>query len=162
MISQLSTVEQFSALIDLMKNPEKFEGMVNEAKKAVKEMKDLLGAKATVEAAEAYSKKVDKDVTAQYSKLEEDQKTLEQNQADFYRSSQDKEIALAKRSTQLDEREAQLKQKEFDLIKKEESINDRASDVSIRESNCVTRDMELRTWAAALEDKAARIQAILK
>ena len=162
MISQLSTVEQFSALIDLMKNPEKFEGMVNEAKKAVKEMKDLLGAKATVEAAEAYSKKVDKDVTEKYTILEKDQKTLEQQQADFYRSSQDKENALAKRSTALDERETQLRQKEIDLKKKEDAINDRGNDVSVRESNCVTREIDLRNWAAALEDKAARIQAILK
>jgi uncharacterized protein (DUF3084 family) len=162
MISQLNTVEQFSALIDLMKNPEKFDGLVKDAKRAVQEMKDLLGAKATVEAADAYSKKADADITKQYNQLEAEQKALEQDKANFVASSQAKELALAQRSTDLDDREQKIKQREIDAKTFEKNLNDRANDVTSRESTCVAREAELRNKAAELEEKAARIAAILK
>ena len=161
-MTNFDTIAQFAALIDLMKDPSKFEAQVAEAKKAVEDMKVLLGAKATVEKADAYSQKVDKDVADKYTQLEREQSDLKQRTDDFAAYASKKQDEFIAKEKELDERERAVKQSEIDADKRSKKLDDVAESLSGREQAAIARAAELNAFEASLKEKQAKLEAIFK
>lgn len=157
-----NSISQFVGLIELMKNPEKFDSQVQEAKKAVSDMQELLGAKATVEKADEYSRKVDKDVAAKYAGLEAAEADLQQRKDEFSAYASKKQDEFIATDASLQKREQAVHQAEIDSAKRDKDLDDKTNNIGQREQAANSKVAELTAWETELKEKADKLAAIFK
>lgn len=162
MANPIEVIDQFTALIDLMKNPDKFADLVKEAKDALAENKKLLGAKATVEAADAYAKKVDNDVKVKYDMLEQAEAAHEKELNDFIKTSNTKGADLALREETLGKGEASLAIRLSDVVQREKEAQKGLEANQLRTAALDVKEAQLIRDQNELAEKASAMKALFK
>ena len=157
----LQTLVQFSNLLTLLATPDKISTMIFDAKKILADEQALLGPAATVEGANAYKAKVEKDA-------EELMKSLTNDRHEFVAIKEQYAKALEKRNQVASEREAKVNAKETLLVDWETDLKKRREVIEVDEKKSYQiaerleqRDKSLVEQETALASKHEQLKKIL-
>lgn len=158
---QLETVAKFADFLSFLENPKEFKKMIEDAVAANKEMKALLGAKATVESAEAFAKKADAEIGQRYVELESAQKRSDEAFSKKESDLKAREAAVEAAQAKFAEDEAKLKadiRKSQDLA---DEVVKREGALVKREAAIGAKEQELADLELSLKAKAEQIKTLL-
>lgn len=161
MANPIEVVEGFAALIELMKNPDKFSSLVDEAKKVRDENQKLVEARVKLDKVDAYVKKAEADIDAKYNKLDEDIIAQNLKVDKFYTLSNEKNSEVAAREEKATFRELDCAKREEEVTKREKEAEKAFLNAQAMMSATSTKEEKLRAWETELQAKAAKIAAIV-
>jgi len=161
MANPMETIAQFSALIELMKDPAKIATLVDEAKKVRDDNEKYVVAKAKIDEVDAYVKASEADLDKKYAQLDAD--IAEQNAKvdKFYQVSTQKGSELAAKEEQLLNKELKVAQREEAVTKREKDVEKAFNDTQALQVVLDKREQALIIFKQELEAKAAKIAAIV-
>lgn len=157
-IKDLEALEDVAQLIKFLKDPLKYEALCVRAEVAVQDMKDVLQAKATVEAAEKYlasAKVIQKEADTQMKLNIEAFKQRVQSKEQTLSAEEDR---LSMRSQDLDAREFSVKTIEDLNATAYEDIRSRKAELSKREIEVATREEEVRLAELDLQNRINKLE----
>lgn len=161
MANPIETVSQFAALIELMKDPSKFSDLVAEARKLRDENLALVEARSKLDQVDSYVDKAELDIGAKYTSLENEIAAQDEVVAQFKKDSTTKGSELAQREEAILTKEKQLDERQALLIQTQKDADKALKDAqSLRDAND-KYNVELVVFEQKLNDKAAKIAAIM-
>ena len=158
---KLETVMQFANFIELLKDPNTLSKMVSDAQKATSELKTLLGAQSTVEAANNYSKKIDADVKSKYDILETRSADLDARDVELAKAVKANNDQQNSKALELDAREKTVSQHEKVLADRTKTFIVTQTEFSQRLANVETREAALVVAEAQLATKVQKISDLV-
>ena len=148
---QLELVAQFSSFLQLISEPEKILGLVDDAKKALAEEKEMLGPRATLAGAEAFKQAQEKQYMEELAKLREE-RIVEQERAKGL------EQDLSNRIVEVQATHTNLTNKLASLDGIEKAIQDRLAAVEKQELVVAERERTVAAWADSLALQEVELQ----
>lgn len=148
----LQTLVQFSNLLTLLSTPDKIQTAIFDAKKVLADEQALLGPAATVEGANAYKAKVEKDA-------EELMKSLTNDRHEFVALKEGYKKAVEKRQQELSDREAKVNAKETLMGDWETDLKKRTTVIEADEKKSYQIAERLEQRAKSLVEQEAALAA---
>jgi uncharacterized protein (DUF3084 family) len=161
MATPIETISQFVSFIDLIKNPDRIADLVTELKRVRDENEKLVTARSTLDKVDAYVKKAEADIDKQYATL--NQEIMEQNTKvdKFYEVSSKKGSELAAKEEALSNRSMELDGREVKVTQREKDADKVMKDAQALQAALDIKNAELVAYKQALDEKAAKIAAIV-
>lgn len=158
---QLKALEDVTAFMSFIKDPDSYQKLVDEAKKVVADLKEVLGADAVISEAKKTKLKSDKEVGKALLDLDDKQEAFEQTKASF---EAERKKFLAESSV----KEADLGARELGIKENEAAWTDNAKKQAEetarqdkRSAMLDQRESDLNQWDLALKAKAEQIKSLV-
>ena len=157
----LQTLVQFSNLLTLLSTPDKIQTAVASATKVLDESKALLGPAATVEGANAYKAKIEKEAAELLRSLSNERHEFEAVKKKFEESMAAKVQAMVDRELRASNKETSLVDWETDIKRRQQVLEaDEAKSFKLAE-RIEQRAKSLVEQEAAFAEKEAQLKKIL-